>query len=269
MPMFLGDYPPQEPFSDPARLYHAEVMRRGASAIGEELRYGSDAYQSMCVFRAARPNGAVLAFFHGGGWTNGYKEWMAFMAPCLTSAGITFATVGYRLAPDHLFPEGFEDACAGVRRLAESAAQFAGSQYRLFVGGHSAGGHYAALMALTQPALNIRGCLPISGVYDFGPQSGLSTRPRFLGMPELEHEVAASPIEHVGAYPCPFMIAYGSEDFPHLMRQAERIAEKLAAAGGDVQRLVLNGCNHFTASYAAGDPDGPWASKAIEWITQH
>ena len=269
MPMFPEDYPPQEPFSEPARLYHVEVMRRGASIIGEELRYGSDPYQSMCVFRAAQPNGAVLAFFHGGGWTNGYKEWLTFMAPCLTNAGITFATVGYRLAPEHLFPAGFQDACTGVTRLVDAAAQFAGGQYRLCVGGHSAGGHYAALMALTKAALNIRGCLPISGVYDFGLQSGLSTRPRFLGAPELKREVAASPIEHVGPNPCSFLIAYGSEDFQHLMRQAECIADKLVAAGGDVERLVLNGRNHFTASYSAGDPEGPWASKAIEWVAQH
>ena len=47
---------------------------------------------------------------------------------------------------------------------------------------------------------------------------------------------------------------YGSEDFQHLMQQAECIADKLVAAGGDVERLVLNGCNHFTASYSAGDP---------------
>jgi arylformamidase len=263
------DYPSQEPFSEPARKYHDEVMRRGAQMRGEEVRYGADPYQSLCIYRASALGAPVLAFLHGGGWTNGYKEWMAFMAPALTAAGVTFATIGYRLAPAQTFPIGFEDACAGVKALAEKTSPASGGSARLFVGGHSAGGHYAALMALTRADLNVRGCLPISGVYDFGPQSGLSTRPRFLGPADSGLEHAASPIEHVGAKPCAFLIAHGSDDFPHLMRQAERFEEKLATAGGDVARIVLDGRNHFTASYAGGEHDGPWVPKAIAWIARH
>jgi acetyl esterase/lipase len=194
---------------------------------------------------------------------------MTFMAPAFTAAGVTFATIGYRLAPAHAFPVGFEDACTGVKLLAAKTALSGDDPLRVFVGGHSAGGHYAALMALTRLDLNLRGCLPLSGVYDFGPQSGLSTRPRFLGPADSGLEHAASPIEHIGAKPCPFLIAHGSDDFPHLMRQAERFEEKLAAAGGDVERIVLDGRNHFTASYAGGEADGPWVPKALAWIARH
>lgn len=267
--MQLDQYPPQEPFSEAARNYSREVMARGAGVVGEEIRYGDDPYQSLLVCRPAKTNGALLAFFHGGGWTNGYKEWMAFMAPGFVEAGITFATIGYRLAPSHIFPAGFEDACTGVAWLARHAANYDVESSRLFVGGHSAGGHYAALMALTEKRLRIRGCLPLSGVYDFGPDSGLSTRPRFLGAADSGNDRAASPILHVGAHPCPFLIAYGSEDFPHLMVQAERMKDELAAAGGDVERIVLAGRNHFSASYAAGERGGPWVAKAIEWMGRH
>jgi arylformamidase len=267
--MSFKDYYDQEPFSEAAQSYHAEVIKRAAALTGEEVRYGTDPYQSLVVFPAAKPNGPVLAFFHGGGWTNGYKEWMAFMSPALTGAGIVFVSVGYRLAPRHIYPTGFDDACAGVRWLSANAARFGAKPERLFVGGHSAGGHYAALMALTRPALQIRGCLPVSGVYDFGPQSGLSARPRFLGDSSSGNDIVASPIEQVGANPCPFLIAHGSNDFPHLMRQAERMAERLASAGGDVERIVLEGCNHFTASYACGEPNGSWTAKAIDWIARH
>jgi hypothetical protein len=41
----------------------------------------------------------------------------------------------------------------------------------------------------------------------------------------------------------------------------------LQAAGGDVERLVLNGRNHFTASYAGGEADGPWVPNALAWMT--
>jgi acetyl esterase/lipase len=262
-------YPPQEPLSPQAKAYNDEVMRRGQSVVGEQHHYGDDPYQSILLCRAGAPHSAILAFLHGGGWTNGYKEWMAFMAPAFTAAGITFASIGYRLAPEHPFPTGFNDACAGVAWLADNAASFGGDRHRLFVGGHSAGGHYAALMALTRPDLHLRGCLPLSGVYDFGPESGLTMRPRFLGEVELENELLASPIAHIGASPCAFLIAYGSDDFPHLMKQGERMEQKLRAAGGDVERLVLQGRNHFTASYAGGEPDGPWVTAATAWIARH
>ncbi len=263
------DYPPQEPFSDAARAYHEEVMRRGARVEGEEQRYGDDPYQGILIFRPARARGPLLAFIHGGGWTNGYKEWMAFMAPCFTAAGIAFASIGYRLAPKHIFPTGYNDAGAGVAWLVEHARALEADPRRIFVGGHSAGGHYAALMALTRPELTLRGCLPISGVFDFGAQSGLSIRPRFLGPPEYGAETRASPIANIRGKPIPFLLAHGSEDFPHLIPQAERMETALRAAGGDVERLVLEGRNHFSASYAGGEAQGPWVPRAIDWIFRH
>jgi arylformamidase len=267
--MAFNDYSAQEPLSDAATAYHREVMRRGRDVTGESLQYGADPYQSILICRPTAPNGTVLVFLHGGGWTNGYKEWMAFMAPSFTAAGITFASVGYRLAPASDFPVGFHDACSGVDWLVHNATKFDIDTTRVFAGGHSAGGHYAALMALTDLSSTVRGCLPISGVYDFGPDSGLTIRPRFLGPPHSGNDTAASPILHIRANPCPFLLAHGSQDFPHLVRQAERMEQALAAKNADVQRIVLKGCNHFSASYAGGEPEGPWLKRALEWIASH
>ena len=50
------------------------------------------------------------------------------------------------------------------------------------------------------------------------------------------------------------------------MKQAECMEAALRAAGGDVERLVLAGRNHFTASYAGGEADGPWVPAAIAWM---
>src|SRR5690606_18240698 len=116
-------------------------------------------------------------------------EWMAFMAPPLNEAGVSFASIGYRLALQHVFPSGLDDAAAALRWLYEHAADYGYDRDRIFIGGHSAGGHYASLLAVRRdwqtgfglPIDVVRGCLPVSGVYDFGAESGLSQRPRFLG----------------------------------------------------------------------------------------
>jgi arylformamidase len=270
--MRVEEYPPQEPPSDAANSYSDAVTQLGAGLEGIERRYGADPYQSLAVFRAPAPNGKLLAFMHGGGWTNGYKEWMAFMAPAFTVAGVSFATIGYRLAPGHAFPAGADDVIAAVGLLYQSAAEFGYDPARIFLGGHSAGGHYAALLAARRdwqvkaglPQDVICGCLPISGVYDFGAQSGLTNRPRFLGA--AGNETFASPIDNIESQPPPFLLAHGDQDFPHLIKQADRMEVALRSAGGDVERLALTGRNHFTASYAGGEADGPWVPEALAWM---
>lgn len=273
--MRLEDYPPQEPFSDFAKPYAAEVMRRGAGVVPTaEVQYGDDPYRSIAIHAAAEPTGDVFAFVHGGGWTSGYKEHMNFMAPGFTAAGVTFCSIGYRLAPQHMFPTGLEDVADAIAWIYGNIAQHGGDPNRLFIGGHSAGGHYTSLLALTAdwqqarglPADAVKGCLPISGVYQFGERSGLTMRPRFLGPEDAGTDRVASPLSHVSANAPPFLIAYGTEDFPHLREQAERMVEALSAAGIATAKIILDGRDHFGASLAGGEPDGPWVPRAIDWM---
>jgi acetyl esterase/lipase len=257
-----------------AAAYRSEALRLGKGLDGHDCRYGDDLYQRIAVFVPPRPKGAVLAYMHGGGWTSGFKEMLAFMAPCLLEAGIIFASVGYRLAPAHMFPTGFQDAATAFAWLHGHVADYGGDANRLFVGGHSAGGHYAALLAVRRdwqarhgvPLDVVKGCLPVSGVYDFTASGGLSMRPRFLGPPDNGAERQASPILNIQAVPPPFLMAHGDNDFPHLMRQASEMENALRNAGGRVERIVLPGCDHFGSSLATTDPAKPWQRRAIEWM---
>jgi acetyl esterase/lipase len=160
------------------------------------------------------------------------------------------------------------------RRIAEHG----GDPGRLFAGGHSAGGHYAALLAVTAgwrasrdlPANVLRGCLPVSGVYRFGPDSGMAVRPRFLGPDDGGRaEAAASPLVQLQPTACPpFLLSHGSRDFPHLVHQADEMAAALRAAGVPVQVEVLADCDHFEASVACGDAARPWVARAADWMRQ-
>jgi acetyl esterase/lipase len=274
--MRIDEYPPQEPFSPAGAAYAEEVMRRGGEIACEDYWYGEDPYQGIGVHVADNPNGTVLAFVHGGGWTSGYKEHMNFMAPAFTQAGVTFVTLGYRLAPQHTFPAGVEDIAAGLAWLYRNVGRFGGNSRRIFVGGHSAGGHYTPLLAVRRdwqagyglPQDAIRGCLPVSGVYEFGEGSGLSARPRFLG-DDPENDRRASPIHNIQGRPPPFFMAHGSDDFPHLITQAQRMEQALKAVDGAVERVVLEGRNHFSTCYAAGEREGPLVPRMLAWMAAH
>lgn len=272
--MEITAYPAQEPLNPVAKIYHEEVMRRGAT-VGPvvESRYGDDPYQCVAIFPSTKPDGRLLVFIHGGGWTNGYKEWMSFMAPAYTGAGVTFVTIGYRLAPGHVFPVGYEDVADGFLHVMSRVAQHGGDPQRAFVGGHSAGGHYAALLATRSdwwrargvPENPVRGCLPVSGVYRFGEGSGMSMRPRFLGLEGIGNERRASPVEDI-TDATPFLMAHGDRDFPHLMTQAEEMERVLRACAVPVRRLVLRNADHFIASYLAGEAGSAFVDAALQFM---
>lgn len=274
--MNLDRYPPQEPLSALGATYQQRVFALGEGLAGNDHAYGPDAYQSLSIFRPAQPSGDVLVFFHGGGWTNGYKEWLFFMAPALLAQGVTFVSAGYRLAPQHCFPIGLDDAADALAWVLAHIAAHGADPARVFVGGHSAGAHYAALLAVSTPwrelrgvsARALRGCLPVSGVYRFGADSGMAVRPHFLGpAPNGQAELAASPLNQLQASSCPpFFITHGSRDFPHLIVQARQMAAALRAARVPVQTEVLEGCDHFEASLACGDAKVPWLAKAVAWM---
>jgi arylformamidase len=257
--MKLADYPPQEPLSEAGQTYSAECWRRSEGIPCREVAFGPNPYQRLSIFDGGRPLGPVLLFWHGGGWTSGYKEWMGFMAPALNAAGVTFVSGGYRLAPEHAFPAGFDDCLGAARWVSEKL------KGHLFIGGHSAGGHYAALIAARQGGRLVRGCLPLSGVFEFGEGSGLSVRPRFLGA-DPANDLLASPRFQLDAPLSPFLVAYGSNDFPHLIAQAQRFVEAVRSAGGEAEPLELAGRTHFTASYAGGEADGPWVGAAVAFM---
>ncbi len=274
--MNLDRYPAQEPLSPLGASYAARALKLGEDVRVIDVDHGTDPYQTLTVFPAPQPSGDVLVFFHGGGWTNGYKEWMFFMAPALTALGVTFVSAGYRLAPAQVFPAGLDDCADAVAWVLRHIGQHGGDASRVFVGGHSAGGHYAALLAVTAdwrvarslPARPLAGCLPVSGVYRFGAGSGLSVRPRFLGSgPVGVAEAAASPLAQIDAAACPpFLLSHGSRDFVHLVAQAAEFADALRAAQVPVEIEVLEGCDHFEASLACGNPQAPWAGRAASWM---
>ena len=267
-----------------AKEYAEECLRRSIKAVAEtncliDVSYGGDPFQKLDIFlpNSAAPGGVpVLLFLHGGAWKNGFKEWMGFMAPALLDPPAIFVSANYRMAPRVKVPAMLEDCCDALAWLWRNIAAYGGDPARLFVGGHSAGGHLATLMTL-RPALLagrglptdvVKGCFPLSAAFDLRRDNADMRMQQMLNLllDERDNGATVSTFTHVKGNRTPLYIAYGSNDLPELMTQNQRFIEALASEPCTLLRHVLDGCDHFSSNLACGDPAGRWASTVRQWL---
>lgn len=86
----------------------------------------------------------VVLWIHGGAWMAGTAEMVTDYARLIAAQGYVVASLGYSLAPDHIFPTQAAQAVEALNYLVENAGELGANPRRIFIGGNSAGGHLAA-----------------------------------------------------------------------------------------------------------------------------
>lgn len=238
-------------------------------ALGAEARaqlscdldqaYGGHERQRVDVFPAARRDAPILAFVHGGYWHMRDRTLVHFLAPTFVAADITFVSVGYRLCPEVRMADVVDDVRRVISWILDHAADLGGSPDKLYVAGHSAGGHLAATMCGPSGyPERLKGGCSVSGLHDLEPirrcylNDQLHLRPEdvpALSPISLVREMDAS----TGPLP-PLIATVGGDEGPEYLRQRDDLVDALRTRRQPVDTVDLPGRNHFTALEAFGDP---------------
>ena len=240
------------------REARSEKVRR-VRQFHADLRYGSGARERLDLFPAERPGAPLLVFIHGGYWQMNDKEASSFLVEGPLANGFSVALVEYTLAPDADIDRIVGEVGRAIGWLAAHAQEYGADPARLYVSGHSAGGHLTAMM-LGNPA--VAGALAISGLFDLEPIR-LCYLNEKLGL-TTDAAQRNSPVRHVPARSPRIVVAVGASELPELVRQSGEYAAALGARGLPVQPLLLAGHDHFSILEELARPKGALCNALVE-----
>ena len=214
-----------------------------------------------------KSNFPVMVFVHGGAWRLGDRSMYRKIGEHFSRAGIGVVIPSYRLAPQYRHPAQIEDVAAAFAWTVRNIANHGGDASRIYLAGHSAGGHLASLLALDARYLaahglsprNIAGVVSMSGVYSIGRLEwnfGLTKQSR----------MDASPMEHVKSGAPPFLIVYCQWDYITLATQAKRFYKALLMGGVKAELLRLPGKNHINEVYGITKDDDRGEKAILRFV---
>jgi acetyl esterase/lipase len=239
-----------------------------------------------------RPAGApVLLQVHGGAWILGQKEQQGIpLMLHMAARGWVCVAINYPLSPRARWPEHLIAVKRAVHWIREHAGEYGGDPSFLAVTGGSAGGHLAAMLALTagdrslQPGFedvdtSVQACVPHYGVYDFTDDSGAPAArlrlDRLLRRYVMSREAtypddyrSASPLFRVTADAPPFLVVHGRNDTLVPVAEARAFVTRLrAVAKNPVAYAEIPGAQHafdvFPSFRSAGVLRG--VARFLEW----
>lgn len=252
--------PDSSPFRE-RKVRESERVRAQMACV-LDVAYGPSLAEKLDIFPAQAKGAPIQVFIHGGAWKGGHKEDVSFPAPLFHDAGANYIAVNFALVPDVMIEEQIRQCRAAIAWVYRNADSFGGDASRLYVSGHSSGGHVTGMMITTDwegiyglPADIIKGAAPVSGMYDVEPVRH-TWRNKYLHLDEARAH-ALSTIHHIPAVQIPLVIGYGTGELAEFQRQSVAFADAWRAAGQACELIAVEGCHHFEMGAGFGDPGSP------------
>jgi arylformamidase len=226
-----------------------------------DLAYGPTARQAIDLFLPSEGPAPLLVFIHGGYWQSRDRKDFSFVAGPLLERGAAVALLGYDLAPQVRMDAIVAEIRAGLAWLYRHAPAHGCDPARLYIAGHSAGGHLAAMALATDwrtfglPEDVLKGVCAISGMFDLEPISRCYLN-EVVGLDEGEAR-RNSPIQLTLHGRCPVIVAVGELETKAFHEQSRAFATRLERDGWPCQLLVQPDVDHFGIIMSMAQADAP------------
>lgn len=261
---------------------HAEIFTRWKTRSQEaranlpcrlDIAYGSSPAEKLDLFPAEGKSEALLVFIHGGYWRSLDKSDFSYLAPAFNRRGVTLAFPNYALCPKVRIEDIVKQNLLAIAWLWHYGARYGVNPGRLYVAGHSAGGHLTAMMLAARwntympelPYNLVKGGLAISGIYDLEPLVHAPFVNRDLKLDRVQAR-RLSPATIPPATTAPLYTAVGGDESDEFKRQAALIASTWRYAfAGDIP---MPGRNHLTVVEELAKPDSALFKGALAMMNR-
>ena len=251
---------------------NSQITRR---RLGQPRRvaYGPTPIETLDIFPANRADAPIFVMIHGGAWRAIRARDLAFPAEAFVHAGAHYVVPDFAPVQDlgGSLPAMADQVRRAIAWVFNNANSFGGNPDRLYLGGHSSGGHLAAVLLTTDwqtdfslPADLIKGGICLSGIYDLAPVR-LSLRSAYVKFDDATVE-ALSPQRHIDRLRAPLIIACGTCETPEFQRQSREFAAGVQAAGKPVRLIVAENYGHMEMPETLADPYGITGAPALEMM---
>jgi arylformamidase len=222
-----------------------------------DIPYGNLHREFLDVFPAPNPGSKTLIFIHGGYWHMLDKSLFYFVGGVFANYGITTVLINYPLAPSASMDQIVASCRDALRFVQENLVHFNGDPKQVYVTGHSAGGHLAAMLIAAKGIQSdqtvIHGICAISGLFNLIPIQ-LSNVNNSLLM-DKKMAIRNSPVQLTPAKKSTVILAVGTAETEEFKQQSLELFTTWRNKTSAVQLLTLPGLNHFSILDSLIDSD--------------
>lgn len=235
-----------------------------------DVAVGETRFERIDIFPSAATLSPIYVFIKGGYWYSLDKSHYSYVAEGMRPHGITTVTNNFGLAPDHDMDTIVQHNRSTLAWLWRNADEIGADRNRIYIGGHSAGGHLGMILLGTDwPAIDpslpqnlVKGVCSIGGLHDLEPiRKSLINQKLHLTEDQAQRH---SPVNLHFPILAPLLLVTAVDESPELHRQSLIMKEAWERFGYPVEMIVPPGLDHFSVVNNLGNPDSPLVLRQLE-----